>query len=967
MRYACVFTLFAALTSSAYGQATKASYVAQGSFQLPAKGQPGSPQRPAALAAAPDGSIHLADGRGMVIVFEANGVYRRAYGRERLRRPVAIEIAPTGEAFVLDADLDQVLVFAPGGQPLRSISAKGGRGGFLSDPVDMAMGPSGYVYVVDRGLAGVQIFSQDGVFVRDIRPGDVIREPLAVTVGLDGVVFVSDGRTETNIFSYPPFTELPWNTAVPRGVAGQVVFRGAGFDEPAAMATNEYGTVVVLDKKAGRVWRRNTMAEAEPGPNDVLYGGSGTGRGSFRDAVDVAFAGPDELLILDAQLRKVERIRLTTESDLGGTRPPFDFPFRVTRGARALPAPLINVGYTADGGTLLAMRGDRGSLRVVGTNAELYATAYGDSVPAFLPNPRVLRLSLSQDIGEAVAAELTDSTAVVLDSRRNRFAIFSLADGTLLGTFGDNYRDNRKLRDPNGLAMFPDGRIVIGDTGNDRIKIFSPDLASLVASFPIAKPAGVAVTPAGDIYTWNQQGTIISRLPARGDRFEPLRADLIPTPIASITFDEAGNLFALHRTTHRVTIVQSDLSKVLLQLGTERGLTRPDRITVDHDGNIYISDPGAKRTAVYRWDVAFPPLARLDLSYQDEGAVLEWPPGPEGYVVAYDIQGSRERNSGYTLIERVASSPYRLEASRLGQPRPRWIRVAPVFITGVTGKGTDPYPLFNVTAEAAFRRGAYAEALRDASQAVELINQGALEADDDIRGELLWLAFASATQLGDYRASINWAQQLAQVPIPRDRLIQFRYRLAEIYLQLGNAQEASQHVLAVVAAGPDAEFFRDPAVVDQSFRVYRGMADAGFIEDGIEFLRMYSESIPTRVPDMQAMYADSIAVYKTRAKLGPGFRFWNSASFADAVNFFERLLTSAGLTIEEQVVSRQILAAAYYAFGRRSEAEDTYREIFSIRPDFDLRTEVARLRRVYGLTVYNPETQRFFGAIRPRS
>ena len=67
------------------------------------------------------------------------------------------------------------------------------------------------------------------------------------------------------------------------------------------------------------------------------------------------------------------------------------------------------------------------------------------------------------------------------------------------------------------------------------------------------------------------------------------------------------------------------------------------------------------------------------------------------------------------------------------------------------------------------------------------------------------------------------------------------------------------------------------------------------------------------------------------------------------------------------MVGRQVLAVAYYAFGRRVDAEDTYREILNVRPQFDLEGEIPRIRSLYGLIIYNPETRRFFAALTPRS
>ena len=45
----------------------KAAYVPEGSFQLPGRGQPGSPDDPIALALGHDRTIHIVDHQGLVI------------------------------------------------------------------------------------------------------------------------------------------------------------------------------------------------------------------------------------------------------------------------------------------------------------------------------------------------------------------------------------------------------------------------------------------------------------------------------------------------------------------------------------------------------------------------------------------------------------------------------------------------------------------------------------------------------------------------------------------------------------------------------------------------------------------------------------------------------------------------------------------------------------------------------------
>ncbi len=915
------FVALAALyASEARGQATpKATYIAEHSFELPAKGQPGGPDRPSAMAVGSDGTIHVADDRGLIIVFDASGAYQRAYGRGHIDRPIGVAIAANGEAYVLDANRNQIVVFAPSGQVLRRISSKGGRLGQLADPVDMALGPNGFVYVLDKGKRGVQIFSQDGVFVRQVAPVDAIREPMSVAVGVDGGIYIADKKSPNVVFRFDPFIELPWVETLPRGIGARIAYRGGQFDEPVAMAVNIFGSLLVLDKKDGRVWRANPYS-AQIGPNDLLYGGSGTGRGSFSEAVEIAFAGVNEVVILDRKLRKVERIRLTTEDDLR-PRPPLNFPIRLAVGARPLPVPLHAIGYGPDGSPRLALGGDRRSVRLVGTQTEYHTTSYRDSVPAYLPNPAALARQFS-DIGEAAAVVLNDTIAVVADSRRDRFVIFDIESGASRGSFGDNYRDNRRLSSPQGVALLSDGRVVVTDTGNDKVKIFSADLASLVASYPVPGAKGVDITPSGTIVVWDKSGNWVGALRPGGERFEPLLQGLLPGPVASIAIDGAGN--------------------------------------------IYLADEGAGRTLVYRWDVQYDGMGTLSVDYLEDAAELNWRSGPEGFVSHYQIEGSSNAAGPYSILGTTPAPPVTISEEGSEGSLPQYVRVAPVFITGVAGQATPAFPLFNFTVAAAYRRGEYQGAQTDARLAVDLMNSGALEADNETKSAILYYAFASAYQLRDYPGAVDWAQLLAPV-VTRTHIIDFLFKLAEVHLQLGDGRMASQRILTLVGQGPRPEYYMNQAVVEQSFRIYRALRNSGYAADGLEYLRLYAQSMPATIPDLQATYRDSITVFSTRTKLASGFEHWRNASFGEAVGFFENMLLTAELSAEQKVISRQILAAAYYAFGRRSDAEDTFREIYRVRPSFDLGREIPRVRTLYGLIIYNPETRSFFGQLRTRS
>jgi tetratricopeptide (TPR) repeat protein len=250
---------------------------------------------------------------------------------------------------------------------------------------------------------------------------------------------------------------------------------------------------------------------------------------------------------------------------------------------------------------------------------------------------------------------------------------------------------------------------------------------------------------------------------------------------------------------------------------------------------------------------------------------------------------------------------------------------------------------------------------------VRLVNEGVLSASEDVKGKLLRLSFASAYRLGDYSQAVDWAQQAAQIPMPRADLLEFLYTLADIYVRAGDPREASQQILTLVGQAPETEFYQRPEVRQQSFQIFNALRLEGYGREALEFMRAYAQSIPAGAPDeLRYEYEDSLTVFSARMKLSPGFEHWRDANYGEVVSFFESLLTQGGLSAEEMVLSWQMLAAAYYAYGRRDQAEDTFRQIFTLRPNFILAREIPRLERLYGLNIYNPETRQFFGSVGPR-
>ncbi len=266
--------------ASAAGQITaRATYVGDGSFDLPAPGST-SPRNPAAIAVAPDGTLHIVDRQGAVMVFDRSGTPVRSYGAGILDEPVAVAFDELGRAYVLDKGLKQVLVYDERGEQQYVIAGADRGASQLNDPVGLALGPHGFVYVLDKGDRSVGVFSRDGAFVRQVGLGELIEDPTGIAVGGDGRIFVADKGGAAHVFTLPAFSDVPW-----QGVSAPQVLSLGAVEQAVAIAVDGSGTVVVLDGRQRRIWGGSRLDLAATEQTRAMYGGVGRGRGSFREPV----------------------------------------------------------------------------------------------------------------------------------------------------------------------------------------------------------------------------------------------------------------------------------------------------------------------------------------------------------------------------------------------------------------------------------------------------------------------------------------------------------------------------------------------------------------------------------------------------------------------------------------------------------------------------------------------------------
>ncbi|MDQ4078135.1 MAG: TIGR03663 family protein [Chloroflexota bacterium] len=175
------------------------------------------------------------------------------------------------------------------------------------------------------------------------------------------------------------------------------------------------------------------------------------------------------------------------------------------------------------------------------------------------------------------------------------------------------------MHQPKDLSALPDGTLVVADSGNHRILILEPDgeVVSEFGSFgtepgQFNEPWGVAVAPDGTIYvadTWNhriqhldQEGNVLHLWGRNVDTGGPLTDPGLFYGPRDITVDEDGNVYVTDTGNKRVQVFDPE-GNFLEQFGgtgVEAGqLAEPVGIDIAPDGTIYVADTWNQRIQAF--------------------------------------------------------------------------------------------------------------------------------------------------------------------------------------------------------------------------------------------------------------------------------------------------------------------------------------------------------------------------------
>jgi hypothetical protein len=157
--------------------------------------------------------------------------------------------------------------------------------------------------------------------------------------------------------------------------------------------------------------------------------------------------------------------------------------------------------YTVDNGdhTVRKFTPDGELLLTLGTPGTPSDTGYRTDIPVKIHNVESVARAAGPFNGCTDIAVSPAGDIFVSDGYGNCRVHHFTADGTLVNSWGEIGSGPGQFLLPHGIALTPDGRLLVNDRENDRIQVFRTDGTFLAEWTDILRPTSIAMTPSGDV------------------------------------------------------------------------------------------------------------------------------------------------------------------------------------------------------------------------------------------------------------------------------------------------------------------------------------------------------------------------------------------------------------------------------------------------------------------------------------
>jgi tripartite motif-containing protein 71 len=469
----------------------------------------GALSSPGDVAVDDNGNAFIIDQKDRIVELNENGTYVRQFGTSgtgpgQMRNPMSIEFSNVGgnNLYVTDSRNFQVDKWTTGGSYVTSFGSQGtGNGRMSKDARGIAVDSAGTIYVADVGGDRVIRFKADGTPLTSIGDGlPYFRNgPLDVYYGGRGLYVDGNTLAVADLWGYRVLFWTLNGTSTGQQIGGGTVPCSDnlanpgqappcnGHNEPRGIAIDAQGNTYVSD-----YWHQWIE---KFGPDGTFLAHWGLGRGSDLGTLNLASGLAVDntrgyLYIANRESRVVDQWSLTDGSPIArfnmpaGPNDPKGWPRDVgvnetTGNVYAADEKNNQWVMFSSTGTVLkivstygASNSKLGTVRsiAVGSDGTVYvADGTHRMIDEYTASGTWIRSFGTTDGVNGV--EVHGGIVYVLTYRVREFS----TDGTPLLSWGSTGSGNAQLKSPFvGIDIGPNGQIVFGDTGNHRVKVFTP-------------------------------------------------------------------------------------------------------------------------------------------------------------------------------------------------------------------------------------------------------------------------------------------------------------------------------------------------------------------------------------------------------------------------------------------------------------------------------------------------------------
>lgn len=482
---------------------------------------PGLFQEPMGIAVDRSGRVYVADwGAHVVQVFDSDGSPVRTIGKPgqgngELFRPSDVAIAPDGNVWVADRDNDRMSIFTPEGAEAGVFKA----GSSLHYPTGISFNSSGDFVIMDyeKGyeLTRVRFFSADRKLLHEQTLGGDGR---TTAHGFQGVAMLPDGRAILTLPYEREYALAAWDAS---GARQDLAPRGRElqqFDLPRAVAWDPH-LIAVVD--AGN--RRVLLLDTEDHDRVIAV---------LDEVTGYDFSRPRSVAILRTGDEPEDAFVFVT--DAGHNRV-----FRATAGGQQLPSWGGEMSYPFDVAT-----GADGEVLVVDSGNDRILRFWMDGLPkGAIGGTDVLRSPIAATVGPGglvYVIEQTNPRITAFDPSGTQVAEWACSE-SLTGMPGEVWRPVDLASDDTYLYVLENDAASNGTAAHVRVEVFEPEPGvalrdSLVTSFAaqlgagagqLWNPLGIAVSPDGAIIIADSGNNRLQMF--------HWRPETVPTPIPTAT------------------------------------------------------------------------------------------------------------------------------------------------------------------------------------------------------------------------------------------------------------------------------------------------------------------------------------------------------------------------------------------------------------------------------------------------